>query len=242
MVDDGLMDRFGIREVYGMHNMPGLPCGQFAIRSGAFFASADQFTIEVRGSGGHAAKPHVTVDPTVAASQVVIALQTIASRGVDPLKSVVVSVCGFRTESDTHNVIPQSVRLQGTIRALDADVRDFAERRVREIAEATAQAFSAEADVCLTRGYPVMVNSDAETDFASQVAEKVTGQGTLAVPPIMGAEDFSYMLEARPGSYILLGNGDTAPVHNAAYDFNDAVIPAGMSYWADLVETRMPAT
>ncbi len=242
MVDEGLMDRFGIREVYGMHNMPGIPGGQFAIRSGAFFASADQFTIVVRGRGGHAAKPHVTVDPAVAASHVVVALQTVASRGVDPMKAVVVSVCGIRTESDTHNVIPQSVRLQGTIRALDADVRDFAERRVREIADATARAHLAEADVRQTRGYPVMVNSDAETNFARRVAESVTGRETMSVPPIMGAEDFSYMLEARPGSYILLGNGDTAPVHNAGYDFNDAVIPAGVSYWADLVETRMPAS
>ena len=241
MVDEGLMDRFNIQEVYGMHNMPGFKSGEFAIRSGPFFAAADQFTITVKGRGGHAAQPHKGVDPTVVASHIVIALQSIASRNVDPLQSVVVSVCSFRTGSDAYNVIPEEVVLKGTVRTLTEEVRDLAERRVVDTAKLTAQAFDAEATTDFERGYPVMVNSEDETRFAAEVAEKVTGQATMEVPPVMGAEDFSYMLEARPGSYILVGNGDTAPVHNQNYDFNDEIIPVGSSFWAELVETRMPA-
>ena len=241
MVDEGLMDRFNIQEVYGMHNMPGFKTGEFAIRSGPFFAAADQFTITVKGRGGHAAQPHKGVDPTVVASHIVIALQSIASRNVDPLQSVVVSVCSFRTGSDAYNVIPEEVVLKGTVRTLTEEVRDLAERRVVDTAKLTAQAFDAEATTDFERGYPVMVNSEDETRFAAEVAEKVTGQATMEVPPVMGAEDFSYMLEARPGSYILVGNGDTAPVHNQNYDFNDEIIPVGSSFWAELVETRMPA-
>ena len=241
MVDEGLMDRFNIQEVYGMHNMPGFKSGEFAIRSGPFFAAADQFTITVKGRGGHAAQPHKGVDPTVVASHIVIALQSIASRNVDPLQSIVVSVCSFRTGSDAYNVIPEEVVLKGTVRTLTEEVRDLAERRVVDTAKLTAQAFDAEATTDFERGYPVMVNSEDETRFAAEVAEKVTGQATMEVPPVMGAEDFSYMLEARPGSYILVGNGDTAPVHNQNYDFNDEIIPVGSSFWAELVETRMPA-
>ncbi len=241
MVDDGLMDRFNIQEVYGLHNMPGLETGKFAIRSGAFFAAADQFTIVVKGRGGHAAQPHKGVDTTVVAAHTVLALQSIASRNVDPLHSVVVSVCSFRTGSDAYNVIPQEVVLKGTVRSLIEEVRDLAEKRIGEIASRTAEAFGAEAVTEYERGYPVMVNSVEETEFAARIAEKITGQATKENPPIMGAEDFSYMLEARPGSYILIGNGDTAPVHNPNYNFNDEIIPSGSSYWAELVETRMPA-
>lgn len=240
MVDDGLMDRFNIQEVYGLHNMPGLKTGTFAIRSGAFFAAADQFTIAVTGKGGHAAQPHKGVDSTVVAAHIVLALQSIASRNVDPLHSVVVSICSFRTGSDAYNVIPQEVILKGTVRSLIEEVRDLAETRIGEIASRTAEAFGAEAVTEYERGYPVMVNSEEETGFAAKVAEKISGQATEENPPVMGAEDFSYMLEARPGSYILIGNGDTAPVHNPNYDFNDEIIPAGSSYWAELVETRMP--
>lgn len=241
MVDDGMMDQFGISEVYGLHNMPGLAPGTFAIRSGSFFAAADQFTIDVSGKGGHAAKPHEAVDTTLVASQIVIALQSIASRNVDPLHSVVVSVCSFRTGTDAYNVIPESARLKGTVRTLDEGIRDLAERRVGEIAAATAEVFGATATTGYERGYPVMVNAEAETGFAARVAERVSGKETAEAPPLMGAEDFSYMLESRPGSYILIGNGDSAPVHNPGYNFNDEIIPAGASYWAELVETRMPA-
>ena len=240
MVDDGMMEQFGIQEVYGMHNMPGLPLGEFAIRPGAFFAAADQFEIHVEGKGGHAAKPHETIDTTLVAAHIVIALQSIAARNVDPLHPVVVSTCTFRTESEAHNVIPQHVLLKGTVRSHDAGVRDLAEENLKTLAESTAAAFGATARVDFQRGYPVMVNSEEQTEFAAGVAAKVSGKETMEVPPIMGGEDFAYMLEARPGAYILVGNGDTAAVHHPEYNFDDDAIPAGCSWWAGIVEERMP--
>jgi amidohydrolase len=241
MCDEGIMERFGIQEVYGMHNWPGRPTGSFAIRPGPFFAAADQFQIEVEGKGGHAAKPHETVDSTVVASHMVIALQTIASRNVDPVEQVVVSVTSFETSSKAHNVIPQKVTLRGTVRTLNADVRDLAEKRLTEIAEGTAATFGAVARVDYQRGYPVMINSEAQTEFAAEVARAVSGDCDENAPLIMGGEDFAYMLEERPGAYILVGNGDTAPVHHPEYNFNDEAIPAGCSWWAEIIERRMPA-
>ena len=240
MVKDGLLDRFGIQEVYGMHNWPGRPAGSFAIRPGAFFAAADVFEIVVKGRGGHAAKPQIAVDPVVAASHVVVALQSIASRNVDPVEHAVMSVTSVQSSSTTHNVIPSSVKLRGTVRTLDAGVRDLAERRLGEIARGTAAAFGAEAEVVYERGYPVMVNSEEQTEFAAEVAREVSGD-CAGSPLVMGGEDFAYMLEERPGAYILVGNGDTAPVHHPAYDFSDDAIPAGVSWWAGVVERRMPA-
>ncbi|MGB3313529.1 MAG: M20 aminoacylase family protein [Albidovulum sp.] len=240
MCEDGMMERFHIQEVYGMHNWPGQPVGSFAIRSGSFFAATDQFEIDIEGRGGHAAKPHETIDTTVVASQIVIALQTIASRNVDPVSQVVVSVTSFETESKAFNVIPQKVKLKGTVRTLDRDVRKLAQARVIKIAEATADAYGARADVNYMLGYPVMVNSEAETEFAASAAKKVAGDCGKA-PLIMGGEDFAYMLEERPGAYILVGNGDTAMVHHPEYNFNDEAIPAGCSWWAAIVEERMPA-
>ena len=241
MVDDGMMERFGIQEVYGMHNHPGLPVGQFAIRPGAFFAATDEFEIHVEGKGGHAAKPHAAIDTTLVASHIVVALQSIASRNVDPLHSVVVSTCAFRTESEAFNVIPQHVHLRGTVRSHDAQVRDLAERNLYLLATATAQAFGAKATVTFTRGYPVMVNAETETGHAAAAAERITGQPVQEAPPVMGGEDFAYMLEARPGAYILVGNGDTAMVHHPAYDFDDEAIPFGSSWYAEMAESRMPA-
>ena len=240
MVDDGLMDRWGVEEVYGMHNWPGMPTGRFAIRPGAFFAAADLFTINVEGKGGHAAKPHESIDTTLVASHVVVALQSIASRNVDPTKQVVVSVTSFETESKAHNVIPQKVQLRGTVRTMDHAVQDMAEVNLKRIAESTAAAFGAEARVDYVRNYPVMVNSDEQSAFAAEVATAVAGDCADA-PLVMGSEDFAFMLEARPGAYILLGNGDTAHVHNPAYDFDDEAIPAGCSWWAELVERRLRA-
>jgi amidohydrolase len=240
MVNDGLMERWGIHEVYGMHNMPGLPLGSFAIRPGAFFAAADQFDIVLEGKGGHAAKPHDTIDTTVVASHVVLALQTIASRNVDPVKQVVVSVTSFETATKAHNVIPQKVHLKGTVRTLDAGVRDLAESRLKALAETVAAAFGATASVDYRRGYPVMVNSDEQTAFAAEVAREVAGSCAEA-PLIMGGEDFAFMLNARPGAYILVGNGDTAMVHHPQYNFDDEAIPAGCSWWAGIVERRLPA-
>ncbi len=239
MCDEGLMDRWGIQEVYGMHNMPGLPLGQFAIREGAFFAATDEFTITVEGKGGHAAKPHDAVDPTVAAAHLVTALQTLASRNADPVKQLVVSVTSFVTSSTAYNVIPQSVELRGTVRSLDAETRALAETRMREMVPGLVAALGATARLDFKRGYPVMVNSPEQTDFAAEVAREVAGS-CLPAPLIMGGEDFAYMLEERPGAYILVGNGDTAMVHHPAYDFDDNAIPAGCSWWAGVVERRMP--
>jgi len=240
MCKDGMMDRWGIQEVYGMHNMPGLPLGEFAIREGAFFAATDQFEIFVEGKGGHAAKPQETVDTTVVAAQMVTALQTVASRNHDPVKNLVVSVTSFRTESEAFNVIPQTVVLRGTVRTLDAETRDMAEGRIKGVAEGIVAAFGARAEVKYHRGYPVMVNSPAQTAFAAEVASKVSG-GCAPAPLVMGGEDFAFMLEERPGAYILMGNGDTASVHHPEYDFDDNAIPAGCSWWAEIAEKRMPA-
>jgi hippurate hydrolase len=241
MVNDGMMDRFGIQEVYGMHNMPGIPVGQFAIRPGAMMAAADQFEVVVTGKGGHAAKPHDCIDSTLVAAHLVVALQSIASRNVDPLKQVVVSVCTFRTESEAFNVIPQTVLLRGTVRTMDPGVQDFVEARIKAIVAGTAATFGATATCDYQRGYPVTMNAPENTDYAAQVAHKVSGRVDTETAPLMGAEDFSFMLNARPGAYIFLGNGDTAMVHHPAYNFDDAAIPFGSSWYAGMVEERMPA-
>ncbi|MFV0513924.1 MAG: M20 aminoacylase family protein [Jhaorihella sp.] len=239
MCDDGMMERWGIQEVYGMHNWPGQPVGSFAIRPGAFFAAADQFDISFEGRGGHAAKPQETVDTTVMAAQAVLALQTIASRNADPVDQVVVSVTSFETSSKAFNVIPQRVHLKGTVRTMSSAMRDLAERRITEICDGIAQTFGGSANVDYHRGYPVMFNHPEQTEFAAEVARKVSGNCSDA-PLVMGGEDFAFMLEERPGAYILVGNGDTAMVHHPEYDFNDDAIPAGCSWWAEIVESRMP--
>ena len=241
MVADGMMDRWGIQEVYGMHNMPGIPVGHFAIRKGALMAAADQFEVTVTGKGGHAAKPHDCVDTTVVAAHIIVALQTIASRNVDPLKQVVVSVCTVQTDSTAHNVIPQVVKMKGTVRTMDHAVQDFVERRISEIVSGTAMALGATAHVAYSRGYPVTVNAPENTSYAVEVARAVSGQVDPDTAPLMGAEDFSFMLNERPGAYIFVGNGDTAMVHHPAYNFDDNVIPFGSSWYAGMVESRMPA-
>lgn len=239
MCEDGLMSRFGIHEVYGMHNWPGVAPGQFSIRPGAFFAATDQFEIAVEGRGGHAAKPHECVDTTVVAAHIVTAMQTIASRNADPTKEMVVSVTSFVTGSQAFNVIPQNVTLRGTVRTLSADMRELAEARITALAEHAAAAFGAKAQVKYMRGYPVMINTDTETEYAAQAARSVSGACDDA-PLVMGGEDFAFMLEERPGAYILVGNGDTASVHHPEYDFNDDTIPAGCSFWVELAEQRLP--
>ena len=239
MCKDGLMERFGIQEVYGMHNWPGQPMGSFAIRPGPFFAATDLLEIEIEGLGGHAAKPHETIDTTVVAAQIVTALQTIVSRNADPISNIVVSITSFHTSSTAFNVIPQKVNMLGTVRTLSNDLRDMAEKRVPEICEGIAGAFGAVARVNYRRNYPVMVNHPEQTEFAADVARSVAGDCGEA-PLIMGGEDFAFLLEERPGAYILVGNGDTAMVHHPKYNFNDEAIPAGCSWWAGVVEQRMP--
>jgi len=240
MVDDGLMERWNIEEVYGMHNWPGVPTGTFAIRSGPFFAATDIFEIKVNGRGGHAAKPQETVDSTVLASHMVLALQTIASRNADPIDSLVVSVTSFETSSKAFNVIPDTVTLKGTVRTLSPEMRDLAESRMGAIVEGTATMFGGTATLNYTRNYPVMVNSEEQTEFAAEVAKSVAGDCAEA-PLVMGGEDFAFMSNARPGAYILVGNGEGAHVHHPKYNFNDEAIPAGCSWWAEIVERRLPA-
>jgi hippurate hydrolase len=240
MVDDGLMERWNIEEVYGMHNWPGVPTGTFAIRSGPFFAATDIFEIKVNGRGGHAAKPQETVDSTVLASHLVLALQTIASRNADPIDSLVVSVTSFETSSKAFNVIPDTVTLKGTVRTLSPEMRDLAESRMGAIVEGTATMFGGTATLNYTRNYPVMVNSEEQTEFAAEVAKAVAGDCAEA-PLVMGGEDFAFMSNARPGAYILVGNGEGARVHHPKYNFNDEAIPAGCSWWAEIVERRLPA-
>ena len=240
MCDDGMMDRWNIQEVYGMHNWPGKPVGSFAIRSGAFFAATDVFEITVNGRGGHGAKPQETIDPTVTAAQVVTMLQTIASRNADPVENIVVSVTSIESSSKAFNVIPQSVHLKGTVRTMSPEMRDLAESRLTAIAEQVCAAMGGSAEVRYQRNYPVMVNHPEQTEFAVEVAKAVSGDCEEA-PLVMGGEDFAFMLEERPGAYILVGNGNTAPVHHPEYNFNDEVIPAGCSWWAEIVERRMPA-
>ncbi|MFN3953412.1 MAG: M20 aminoacylase family protein [Pararhodobacter sp.] len=240
MVEDGMMERFGINEVYGMHNMPGLPAGQFAIRPGALLASADEFVITLTGKGGHAAMPHTTIDTTLAASHVVVALQSIVSRNVDPLGNVVVTVGSLHTDSVASNVIAHKVVLQGTVRTLDPALRDLAEERLKAVVAHTAAAYGAEAAIDYRRGYPVTMNTPENTDFAADVAQEVAGAVNRDVKPLMPAEDFAFMLEARPGAYIFIGNGDTPMCHHPEYDFNDEAIPAGCSWFATLAERRLP--
>jgi hippurate hydrolase len=242
MLDDGLMETFGIEEVYGMHNMPKVPLGAFALRKGPLLAAADQVTIRVEGKGGHAAFPHQCLDPIVAAAQMVTALQTIVSRNVAPLDSCVVSIGSIHAGA-VFNVIPSNVELLGTVRTLQPATRDLAERRLHEIVAGIAAACGVTASVIYKRNYPATRNHPAQTDFAASVARQIVGDDQVETDfaPVMGAEDFSFMLEARPGAFIFLGNGESAGLHHPSYDFNDAALPYGMAYWARLVETALAA-
>jgi hippurate hydrolase len=243
MVKDGMMEEFDIQEIYGMHNWPGVPIGKFGIRPGPFFAAADLIQIDVTGKGAHAAKPQDGVDTTVVAAHIVIALQTISSRVANPLDPIVVSVTSFETESKAFNVIPEKVELRGTVRTLSLNMRDIAEEQIKRIAENTASAFGAKAKVTYNRNYPVMVNHADQTNFMADVAKSVVGEQNVEtnMEQTMGGEDFAFMLEARPGAYILCGNGEGAMVHHPEYNFNDEAIPTGCSLWANIIEQGMPA-
>jgi hippurate hydrolase len=237
MVRDGLMERFGIEEVYGMHNMPGIPPGNFAIRAGGLLAASDKFSIDIEGAGGHAAMPHNTVDPIIVAAHIITALQTIVSRTVNPARSAVVSVTALRA-GEAFNVIPREVHVLGTARSLDEDVRNLIEERIGTVARGVAGTFGARATSRYERGYPVTVNSARETAYAASVARGISGADRVNdnADPTMGGEDFSYMLQARPGAFIFLGNGESSELHADDYDFNDEIIPTGVSYWVRLIE------
>ncbi len=242
MVKDGMMERFDIGEVYGMHNFPGIPFGTFAIREGGIMAATDEFTIEIEGVGGHAAMPHKTVDPLIIGAQMIVGLQTLVSRNVNPVESAVLSVTVMNV-GEASNVIAQSARIKGTVRTLSAPVRDLMERRLGEFVPQFATAFGATATVNYRRGYPPTVNHPAQTHFAADVAAQIAGVDNVDrnTEPSMGGEDFAFMLNARPGAYIMLGQGDGPGLHQDTYDFNDEIIPIGCSYWVKLVETALPA-
>jgi hippurate hydrolase len=241
MVDDGMMERFGIDEVYGMHNMPGLKPNEFAIRKGAFMAATDEFKVTIHGLGAHAAYPHLGVDPIYIGSLMVQALQGIVSRNTDPLKSAVVTVTGFNAGTGAQNIIPQTAEFIGTVRTLDKEVRTQTELRFKEVLEGIAAAYGAKVEIHFANNYPVVINHDEQTEFAIKIASEIVGADNVATnyPPSMGGEDFAYMLEARPGAFILVGNGDSAGLHHEEYDFNDEAIPMGSSYWVKLVETAL---
>ena len=240
MINDGLMERFGISEIYGVHNLPGLPVGQFAMCKGPIMAATDEFDFFIKGRGGHAAQPHRTIDPIMTGAQLLTAVQNIVSRNTDPLDSLVISVTKFHA-GEAYNVIPQEAKLSGTVRSLSKETRAFAEQRLREVAAGIAATTGAEITVRYKNNYPVTFNHDAQTEFAARIAKAVAGDAMVQtdVNPMMAAEDFSYMLEARPGAYIFIGNGDTAGLHHPAYDFNDEAIPYGISYFVSIIETAL---
>ncbi|WP_137044841.1 M20 aminoacylase family protein [Pseudolabrys sp. FHR47] len=242
MLEDGMAERFGIDEFYGMHNYPGMPVGEFGINSGPIMAAADYVTIDIEGYGGHAARPHLTIDPVLVGAHIITGIQSVVSRNTDPLKSAVVSICVVEAGS-ADNIIPQSVRLRGTARTLDDKVQDMVEANLARLVENTAAAFGAKAKFTYRRNYPVLVNHEAETGFAASVAQEIAGKERVntKLPPMMGAEDFSFLLRKRPGAFIWVGNGDTAGLHHPRYNFNDDAIPVGTSYWVRLVETALPA-
>jgi amidohydrolase len=241
MIKDGLMERFAIDQVYGMHNGPGIPVGSFAIRPGPIMAATDAIDFRIEGLGGHAARPHICIDPVLAGAQLITALQSVVARSVDPLDSAVVSVCEFYA-GNARNVIPQVVELKGTVRTLKAHVRKLVEKRVHEVAAGVALSTGTKIDVTYERGYPVTVNHALQTETATRVAKEIAGDANVHdTPPMMGAEDFAFMLEARPGAFIFCGNGDSAGLHHPAYNFNDDAIVYGTSYWIKLVENTLAA-
>jgi amidohydrolase len=238
MIEDGLMDRFGIEEVYGLHNMPGQPAGSFAIRAGGIMAATDEFNVTIEGVGGHAARPHTATDPVLATAHVIVALQSIVARNIDPMRSAVLSVTMI-SAGDAFNVIPRDVKLTGTIRTHNEEIRNFMEERFRQVVNQVCAAFGCTASIHYRRGYPVTVNAPDQTSYAARVASDIAGKDRVNAnaDASMGGEDFSYMLQARPGAYIFLGNGDSSDLHTDTYDFNDEIIPVGVSYWVQLVES-----
>jgi amidohydrolase len=245
MIEEGLFERFPAEQVFGMHNWPRIPAGRFAMRPGPVMAAADRIEIHLTGDGGHGAMPHFARDPLIAGAQIVSALQTIVARNADPVDRAVVSITQFHAGT-TDNVIPGAAFLGGTARSFSPEMRALIERRLGEIARGIGQALQVEVDCRYERGYPATVNSEAETELAATAAAEIVGgdQVDRAPAPVMGAEDFAFMLERRPGAYVFIGNGggaDAPMVHNPDYKFNDQILPYGASYWARLAEQLLPA-
>lgn len=236
MLEDGLLDRFPCDAVFAMHNIPGIPVGKFGFLSGPLLASADTVSIRVMGQGGHGAMPHMTIDPVLVCCAIVTALQSIVSRNVDPQEVAVISVGSIHAGAAS-NVIPQSAEMILTVRALNSDVRELVETRLIKLVNAQAASFGATAEIDYVRLYPVLINHPAETALAREVARDWLGEdGIEDIRPVTGSEDFAFVLEKCPGSYIMAGNGDSLPLHHPGYNFNDDCLAAGASYWVKLVE------
>jgi len=244
MIEDGLFDRFPMESVFGMHNWPGMPAGHFAVHDGPVMASADRFDIRILGRGAHAAMPHLGNDPVVAGAALVQAIQSVVARNLDPLDAGVVSVTGFHA-GEAYNVIPDRAELYGTVRAFSATVRDQIEAALKRQCEGIATLFGVEVEYAYRRGYPPTINTSAEAALAAEVAASVGTRVSIDARPSMGAEDFAYFLERKPGAYIWIGNGPGeggCTLHNPNYDFNDEIIPAGVAYWAGLARRLLPAS
>ena len=246
MIDDGLFVRFPADEVYALHNWPGLPAGHIGLNPGPMMAAADRIEITISGRGGHAAHPHLTVDPVLIAGHIITAAQSIVARNVAPIDAAVISLCSLSAGSPAaFSVVPREARLAGTVRAFQHSIQDTIERRLTELVQSTARAFGGEATVNYQRIYPATINHAPQYEHAAHVAEELVGRERVVrnLPPSMGSEDFAFMLHARPGCYVRLGQGGTEGgcwLHNSRYDFNDAVIPLGAGYLAALAERRMP--
>ena len=245
MMNDGLFDRYPCDAIFAMHNMPGIPEGQVVLRKGAFMASSDYATVTVKGAGGHGGLPHQATDSIVAASAIVMAIQTIVSRNTNPLDMSVITV-GAINGGQANNVIPDEVKLEISIRSLSPGTRQMLEQRLREVVSLQAQSYGVTADIDYRYGYPVLINHDSPTEFAAKVAASLLGESRVSPQgqPLSGSEDFAYMLERIPGSYLLVGNGDgqgSCMVHNPAYDFNDKILQTGATLFAGLVESYLPS-
>jgi hippurate hydrolase len=242
MIEDGLFNLFPADEVYGMHNMPGIKVGEFAVAPGPMMAARDNFEILVQGRGSHAAMPHQGVDPVVVGSHIVLALQTITSRNINPQESLVVSVTQFHA-GEAFNIIPDTVMLKGTCRVFNHELQGTLPDRIQRIVDGVSSTFGAKSELTYHKGYPATINAEPQTKFCADVAKEIAGSENgvdLKPVPSMGAEDFSYMLQKRPGCYIWAGNGDSAGLHHPEYDFNDQLLAVGASYWSRLVEQRLP--
>ncbi len=242
MIKDGLFERFPIDVIFGLHNHPGAEEGAFLLRSGPMMAAADTVEITITGKGGHASRPHLTVDPVVVACNLVVSLQTIVSRSIDPTQTAVVTV-GSIHAGEASNVIPESARMALSVRSFDPKIRELLETRIRKLTHAVAEGYGASADIDYIHGYPVVVNSQEETEFARMVAEELVGADKVSTCNLIpGSEDFSYFLEHRPGSFLRLGNGiNSAVLHSAKYDFADESLTAGAAMWARLTERYLDA-
>ena len=242
MIEDGLFKLFPADEVYGMHNMPGIRVGEFAVAPGPMMAARDNFEIFIQGKGSHAAMPHQGVDPVVVGSHIVLALQTITSRNINPQESLVVSVTQFHA-GEAFNIIPDTVTLRGTCRVFNSELQATLPDRIQQIVDGVSSTFGANSELTYHKGYPATINAVSQTNFCAGVAKEIVGSEDgvdLKPTPSMGAEDFSYMLQERPGCYIWAGNGDSAGLHHPEYDFNDQLLAVGASYWSRLVEQRLP--